>query len=295
MHIEKLMTETNLDRLISEVNQRNSLRAWSLIITFLGDAVLPRGGVIAAQTVGLLLGRLGFEPGAVRTAISRLSSDGWIQREKHGRNSFLRLANGRLEPFLNASKRIYSADNSNLNSQDFWMAQEIWEGRGEESSNLDERWIEIPGKQLWLSPMTDDKISEDVGNLVGEGYVISTVSTKHVPEWMKVALFPESLAEDFRVLKSNLELVQRNDQFDEHESMTARCLLIHEWRRLKLRTPPIADLQPENWPEGETRKLVSKLYHDLLERSETWLDEHGNNSTGSLPPADASLHSRLTP
>ena len=276
------MNETSLDRLISEVNQRHSLRAWSLIITFLGDAILPRGGVIAAQTVGLLLGRLGFEPGAVRTAISRLSSDGWIHREKQGRNSFLSLADGRLEPFLSASRRIYSADNSDFDCDGFWMAQQIREGCVEESSDLDEGWLEIPGNRLWLSPMKDDA-SAEVSNLVSEGYLISSIRTKHVPEWMKAALFPESLAEDFRSLKSNLELLQRNAQFDGNESMAARCLLIHEWRRLKLRTPSIANLQPENWPEGETRRLVSKLYHDLLERSEVWLDEHGNSST--RPPA----------
>ncbi len=34
-----------------------------------------------------------IDSGVVRTAMSRLAADGWLEREKVGRNSFYRLAN----------------------------------------------------------------------------------------------------------------------------------------------------------------------------------------------------------
>ena len=66
-------------------------RAGSLIITIFGDAIAPRGGEIALADVIHLLAGLAIGPGVVRTAISRLTADGWLEGNKHGRVSFYRL------------------------------------------------------------------------------------------------------------------------------------------------------------------------------------------------------------
>ena len=81
-----------IEDLVGRLNSTKKLRVWSVIITFFGDAIVPRGGSVSAKTVQSLLGRMGIEAGAVRTAFSRLTSDGWVVREKIGRSSFFRLS-----------------------------------------------------------------------------------------------------------------------------------------------------------------------------------------------------------
>jgi phenylacetic acid degradation operon negative regulatory protein len=65
------------------------LSAWSMIVTFMGDAIGPRGGVVSAAALQGLMQHLGIGAGAVRTAVSRLSAEGWIERSREGRKQFL--------------------------------------------------------------------------------------------------------------------------------------------------------------------------------------------------------------
>jgi DNA-binding transcriptional ArsR family regulator len=84
------------------------LSAWSLIVSFLGDAIGPRGGEISAGTVQMVMARLGIGHGTVRTAISRLAADGWIERNREGRHSFYRLSPDVAETVRAAEQRIYA-------------------------------------------------------------------------------------------------------------------------------------------------------------------------------------------
>ena len=84
------------------------MRAWSVIITIFGDAVAPRGGSVASITLQTILEKYSIKPEAMRVALHRLVKDGWIERQKTGRQSFYALsAKGRAE-FLAATRRIYA-------------------------------------------------------------------------------------------------------------------------------------------------------------------------------------------
>ncbi|MEL6795067.1 MAG: phenylacetic acid degradation protein, partial [Pseudomonadota bacterium] len=98
-----------LDQLIERLHGEGRLRVWSLAVTIFGDAVAPRGGSIAMSDLSTLLERLGAEPGAVRTAMSRLARDGYVERAKDGRRSFYRLAPAAAAEFQRATARIYAA------------------------------------------------------------------------------------------------------------------------------------------------------------------------------------------
>ena len=62
------------------------LRAWSLIVTVFGDVVAPRGGSLWLGTLNDIMGAFGIGEGVVRTAMSRLAADGWVTRDRIGRN-----------------------------------------------------------------------------------------------------------------------------------------------------------------------------------------------------------------
>ena len=80
-----------LSRIIGQFKREPS-RTGSLIITVLGDAIVPRGGSVWLGTLLRFFAMLDIDGGVVRTAMSRLAADGWLERDKVGRNSFYRLA-----------------------------------------------------------------------------------------------------------------------------------------------------------------------------------------------------------
>jgi phenylacetic acid degradation operon negative regulatory protein len=64
-----------------------SARAQFLILTLFGDYILPRGGTIWTASLLTLLELLGIGERAARSALSRMSSRGWLVARKQGRRS----------------------------------------------------------------------------------------------------------------------------------------------------------------------------------------------------------------
>ena len=78
------------------------------------------------------------------------------------------------------------------------------------------------------------------------------------------------------------------------ESLVARLLLIHEYRRVVLRDPFLPHgMLPADWPGGEARRACADLYARLLPASEAWLDAHAADEDGPLPAPGAELWRRF--
>jgi len=99
---------TQLESLTTRLHENGSLKVWSLIITFFGDSVVNRGGNVSANTVHTVLDRIDIGSGAVRTAFSRLASDGWVERQKQGRRSYYQLTDKGMRLFSDAAQLIYA-------------------------------------------------------------------------------------------------------------------------------------------------------------------------------------------
>src|SRR3979490_392307 len=79
-----------LARIIEQLKREPS-RTDSIGITVFGDAIVPRGRSAGVVTLLEFFTSVDMDSGLVRTAMSRLATDGWLEREKVGRNSFYRL------------------------------------------------------------------------------------------------------------------------------------------------------------------------------------------------------------
>src|SRR5258708_20600710 len=95
-----------LARIIEQLKREPS-RAGSIVITVFGDAIVPRGGSVWLGTLLESFGAIDIDSGVVRTAMSRLAADGWLERNKVGRNSFYRLVKKGRQTFDTATKHIY--------------------------------------------------------------------------------------------------------------------------------------------------------------------------------------------
>ena len=282
-----------LARIIQQLKREPS-RTGSIVITVFGDAIVPRGGSVWLGTLLAFFGELDVDASVVRTAMSRLTADGWRERNKVGRNSFYRLDKKGRQTFDTATKHIYDPPLSD------------WTGRFE---------------LLLIGNGGDRDASRDALKNAGFGSPLPGVgvapSGVPVPEEAAGAIRLEVSAEDdsgrrllseswpldrtaeaYQKFMKTFEPLHRwiigGERLTEADAFTARVLLIHHYRRVVLRDPllPTA-LLPSDWPGRAARSLCGEIYRALLPASEQWLDRHATNETGPLPKPGAELAKRF--
>src|SRR5260370_15093903 len=69
--------------------------------------MVGRGGGLWLGWLTAIMARFGIDAGHVRTAMSRLVTDGWLERQRIGRNSYYRLSKREQASFAAATRRIY--------------------------------------------------------------------------------------------------------------------------------------------------------------------------------------------
>ena len=254
---------SDIERHIARLHGNGRLRVWSLIITFFGDVVALRGGRVALGTLQDAMGLLQIEPGAVRTALSRLAREGWVERERQGRLSFYRLTGEGRASFDEPTKRIYAT------------APENWDGRwtvaidaGDNSVTLGKRGFVPLGGKAWIRVgAAGDVAAGDVLFVTGTG--------SDMPSDLLALWNVDEQAAYYKTLVDNWCSFDCLQQLTPGAAMAARTLLIHDWRRIVLRDPGLPDaLLPDDWIGHTARKLVARTYGNLLPGSEKWLDDN---------------------
>ncbi len=257
-----------LNPLITALHNEGRLRVWSLVVTVFGDAVQHRGGRIATLRLQHLLGRVGVEAGALRTALSRLTSDGWVVRDREGRNSFYRLSTSGQAEIAAAAVDIYAAPHGDKISEWVMASGAVAPPKG------------IPvAANLWLVPA---HLASDMPD--------------HICLTGALASFPDSFAAQVLSEEHQGALVALNADIATLkgvtlaplDAMAARMLLIHRWRRIVLRFPDIPpELFPANAAMNNPRTAVAQAYIGLTKASEGWLDGPDHGLTPMPASADA--------
>jgi phenylacetic acid degradation operon negative regulatory protein len=126
------------------------MRARSALFTLFGDVVRTAGGEAWLGTLTDAMGALRFSPEATRTALHRMTSEGWVEPRRAGRYAAYRLSPRGFDRLEDAAARIYR------------LRAEPWDGRwrlllapdvtGEADRSL--RWMgfgRLPDG-TWVSP-----------------------------------------------------------------------------------------------------------------------------------------------
>lgn len=265
-----------LDVLVDRLHSRGRLRVWSLVITMLGDAVVPRGGRVALSSLQDILEQLRVESGALRTAMSRLAKDGWVIRQREGRHSYFRLDERGRHAFDLATRRIYAAGAPAWNGT--WSVA-IGSPGASDTTAADLAalgFVRLNGS-VHLRPETAD--SPDASDALSGMLVIHGSGTEHTDVFRSlwpsdtIAAGYDSFIASYRDLAAALA---SGGGLMPREAMAARTLLIHDWRRIVLRDPGLpAALLPADWPGQSARALMHRIYVALRPASESWLDRAG--------------------
>ena len=282
-----------LARIIEQLKREPS-RTGSIVITLFGDAIVPRGGSVWLGTLLAFFDTIDIDSGVVRTAMSRLAADGWLERNKVGRNSFYRLADkGRLT-FDAAVKHVYNPQSPDWTGR-FELLLIANSGDREASREaLQEAGFGSPLPGVWIAPS-----GVPVPQVAARAIRLEVSAEDDSGRRLLSASWPLHRTADayLKFMKTFEPLrgwIGRRERLSDADAITARILMIHYYRRVVLHDPllPVA-LLPADWPGMAARQLCREIYRGLLSASEQWLDRHGSSENGHLPAAGAELGQRF--
>src|SRR5919107_109356 len=148
--------------------------ARSVLLTMLGEYVLPASGGAWQETLIGALGTLGYKTHAARQALARSVSAGWLATERHGRRSRVLLAPETADMLRSGAARIYSfGEPWEWDGRWLLVVLRVPEERREVRHHARTRlaWAGFGslGGGLWISPHADRE--DEVRDLSSDGSV----------------------------------------------------------------------------------------------------------------------------
>src|SRR5215470_6144071 len=253
-----------LARIIDQLKREPS-RTGSIVITVFGDAIVPRGGSAWLGTLLEFFKALDIEGGVVRTAMSRLATDGWLERNKVGRNSFYRLVENGRQTFDIATKHIYGPPSSEWTGRFELLLIGNTEDRDASREALKNAGFGSPLPGVWVAP-SGVPVPEEAARAIRLEVSAEDDSGRRL---LRESWPLDRTADAYLKFMKTFEPLRawsgRRDALTEADAFTARILLIHHYRRVVLRDPLLPDsLLPADWPGGAARRLCAGIYRGLL-------------------------------
>src|ERR1700730_15057127 len=282
-----------LARIVDQLKREPS-RTGSIAITMFGDAIVPRGGSGALGTPLRFFASIDVDGTVVRTAMSRLTADGWFEREKVGRNSFYRLVQRERLTFDIATKHIYDPPPSDWTGRFELLLIGNGEDRDAAREALKNAGFGSPLPGVWVAP-SGAPIPEEAASAIRlEVSAEDEAGRRLLSESWPLDRTADAYLKFMKTFEPLRGWIGRRERLSDSDAFTARILLIHHYRRVVLRDPllPTA-LLPADWPGRAARQLCGEIYRGLLPASEQWLDRNAVSENGPLPPPGGELSRRF--
>ncbi|MBO1904375.1 phenylacetic acid degradation operon negative regulatory protein PaaX [Microvirga sp. 3-52] len=281
--------ETLLDRF----HERTPIRAGSLIVTVFGDAVVPRGGVLSLTTLHEIMRAFRISDTLVRTALSRLVSEGWFERWKVGRNSYYRLTPQGHEAFAEATQRIYTDPPQNWQGSFDLLLLENAQDRSALRAELSAAGYGSLGPDLLLAAAASGGKTGPFLRLAASPADLPTARRLVERAW-PLADIESRYRRFIDTYAGILGALERGAGFTNLDALLVRILLIHDYRRAVLKDPLLpAQLLPRPWAGTAARALCGTIYRTVLPAAEHWIDAHAQNDVGPLPAVDRDFRQRF--
>lgn len=261
------------------------LRAGSLAITVFGDCISQHGGLVWMGSLIQVLEKFGLNARQVRTAVSRLSRNDWLQSERIGRRSYYTLSTAGEQDYNKASRQIYSSGEPSWDKswtilickkENFFAYEEFvrqlkWLGFGvlvngafahprtdtAALKNLIQEFKAARYVTHWQASLKDDLIPK---KLVKSAWQLDKVSIGY-----------NSFIQDFSSLSNS---IPNPRDLTPEDSFICRILLIHEYRRILLKVADLPhEILPRAWPGHLAMTITGELYRQLSENSLEYIQE----------------------
>lgn len=245
--------------------------ARSLLLTVLGEYVLPRSGEAWQETLVAALASAGYTEQAARQALSRSTRDGWLRAERRGRRARMFLTDASRELLASGAQRIYSFGQPwEWDGRWLIVILRVPEQRRSVRHQLRSRlaWAGLGslGAGVWLTPHVEreteltaairEEPDADARSFVAQLGAMGDPRRLVAEAWDLDSVRDQYLTfiDDFaRLRPSSPDPIFRQ-----------QSLLVHAWRRFPFLDPDLpGDLLPPNWPRERAHIL-------FVDRHERW-------------------------
>jgi phenylacetic acid degradation operon negative regulatory protein len=255
--------------------------ARSLLLTVLGEYVLPRPGGVWQETLVAAMVSLGYSAQTARQALARSTRDGWLVTERRGRRARMTLGPGTAELLRSGAARIYS----------FGRPWE-WDGRWllvqlrvpEQSRAVRHQlrtrlaWAGLGslGAGVWLTPHVER-----------EGELAAAINDEPAAEGRSFVARLGTIGDPAQLVADawDLERVRAQyatfiEDFSRVRALTPEAcfrqqtLLVHAWRRFPFLDPDLpAALLPGGWPRERAHDLFTNRHERWRAKAVRYFDE----------------------
>lgn len=271
------MTAPVLTALVDDFATRRALRAGSFIVTVYGDVILPRGRSVWIGNIIETCRIVEINESQTRTAISRLVEAGRLTGLRTGRRSFYHLTDAAATEFEAAAKAIHGPG-SVTDDAPWTLVRVPADSAMTVLSALANQGFGAIGQTMALKP---GDCAAEIETTLGPG-ATGLVVFKALPTQVAIGGLKAMAADiwDFEGLATvYTDFAQRfgplaaalegGKPLDGAESLVARLLLVHEFRRIALRDPGLpASALPDGWPGVKARALFRACYDRLTPAAE---------------------------
>jgi phenylacetic acid degradation operon negative regulatory protein len=239
--------------------------ARSLLLTILGEYVLPRAGEVWHQTLVAALCSVGYTEQAARQALSRSTRDGWLLAERRGRRARMSLTERSRSLLSDGTERIYSFGRPReWDGRWLLVILRVPEQRRAVRHQLRSRlaWAGLGslGGGVWLTPHVDreaelsaaiaEEPDADARSFVAELGSMSDLEQLVADAWELDSVREQYLAfiEDFGAQAPR----------EPEAYFSQQTLLVHAWRRFPFLDPDLpASVLPADWPRDRAHRLFA--------------------------------------
>src|SRR5664280_3105798 len=267
-------------RMLSRRLEVGGPSARALLITVLGELVLPTGDWVWTGSLIAVLGLLGVEPSSARQALARTAATGWLVSDRAGRRTRWRLSAAGSTELAEGAQRIYSfGPGRSATGPDRWLLlvasvpEEQRQLRHQLRTRLAWAGFGMLARGAWISPDPDREaeareVLAELG-LLGQAtsFVARFGAIGEVRDLVARAWDLEDLRGRYERFVAHFESVQPQPPA---EVLAAQIELVHAWRRFPFLDP---GLPPEllsaaaspGWVGLRAAALFHRLHADWAE------------------------------
>ncbi|WP_220100598.1 PaaX family transcriptional regulator C-terminal domain-containing protein [Mycolicibacterium moriokaense] len=244
--------------------------ARSLLMTTLGEFVLPFGQRVWTSTLVRALGLVGIEEGSARQALARTAAEGWLTSDRIGRRVRWSLTDAGRGLLEEGAHRIYSFGSEGASWDGRWLVvlisipESMRALRHKVRTQLSWAGFGSPLPGVWISPHTS---AAAAAKAIFEGLELGDKALSFVAEYGALGSQNDMVSaawdladverhyEDFIEEFSDLEPRSADDV------LVAQLRLVHEWRRFPFLDPQLPRLLlPPHW-SGTAAKSLFESKH----------------------------------
>ncbi len=241
--------------------------ARGLLLTVLGEFVLPTGGSAWTSAFIELLGRVGVEEKACRQALMRTAADGWLIADRAGRRASWRLTSQGLQLLTEGTERIYGFTATRAAWDGQWLMilartpETERQARHRLRTRLEWAGFGSPAPGVWLSPdpalrPEAERILADAG-LLADAHIFLAA---HAGGGQLAALIGR--AWDLGTIEQRYEdFVTEFEDGGTADPLARLTELVHAWRRFPWLDPVLpAPLLPARWSGTRAAALFERQH-----------------------------------